>query len=394
MTLRFSAAVAAFALCFASSVHAQPSPFEGRTLDPATLQPALHASAPAAGTTIPIPPGPRPVVDVFVNGHGPLRFLVESTGAVTEISTKAAQDLGLVVRQEGTNLPVTTIDTLNVGEAIRDGVTAVVSERLGPNVDGVLGLATLAELLVTLDLGNGSLTLAEGSLPAPNGRDLLRLVEVPGFGSGHLWGVEMRAGGSTGVAVLNVQSPGTFTTPPAVAAHAHFASAPVVVGRVMGPGIGNVERRVGRLDGEMRLGSYAFERPLVNVVPLPPILPQSWVVGASSLRGFAVTYDLRNRVVRLAKADTAPVPPPPPVRDFGFELGREGAVVSVTPGSAAEEAGVRAGDELIAIDGKTRDALTNADWRALLARTEPVAFRMRRGETEREVRIRSVTLVP
>jgi hypothetical protein len=397
MKIRIAAPALVLALCSATRGAAQ-DPFAGRTLDPATLRPATRSTVAGGSTTVSLRPGMRPTVEVFVDGRGPFAFNVETAGGVTELSAAAAGRLGLRVRSEGTNLPVVDLDSLRVGGASLAGITAVAADRLPPDVDGILGLATLARLLVTVDPAAGTLTLATGSLPAPNGRDLLPLVPAgPYWGIGRMWGVEIEAGGRRVPAVLNLQSPGGFGTVPEMADDAGFAAPPAVVGQVRGPIFGTVDRRVGRMAGDVRIGAYTFQRPLVSVLPLPPQLPQGWSVGAGVLRGFALTIDQRNRVVRLARADTAPVPAPPSIRDFGFDVGGPGddaaAVARVAPGSPAERAGIQPGDVLVAADGRAAAALDGAAWRGLLARTGPVAFRFRRGAAERDVSLAAVTLV-
>jgi hypothetical protein len=330
--------------------------------------------------------------------------MVETTGAALELSPAARDRLGLRARTAGTNLPVVDVDSIRVGGALLAGLTAVSADGvLGGEVDGVLGLSALAGLLVTVDAGAGTLTLARGSLPAPNGRDLLPLVPLDGYwGIGRLWGVEIDAGGTKATAVLNLLSPGAVSAAPRLASAARFSSAPAAVGRVMGPMIGRVERRVGRLEGDLRIGGYTLERPLVSVFPVPPQLPESWSLGAAVLRSFAVTFDQRARVVRLARADASPIPAPPPVRDFGFDAGAGPgggayAVRFVIPGSAAERAGIREGDELLLADGKAPASLDAATWRALTVRTDAVPFRFRTaagaGAGERDISLAPSVIV-
>ena len=54
-------------------------------------------------------------------------------------------------------------------------------------VDGVLGLAAFRDLLATLDLAGGRLSLTKGSLPSPDGRSVLPLRRL-----GSLVGVDVR----------------------------------------------------------------------------------------------------------------------------------------------------------------------------------------------------------
>ncbi|HET7460236.1 MAG TPA: aspartyl protease family protein [Longimicrobium sp.] len=398
------ALTATFVLATSPAAHAQmqaPS-LARRTLDPATLRPPARTTVPARGTTVPLTPGMRPMVDVMVNGQGPFHFMVETTGAALELNSATRDRLGLRPRTAGTHLTVADVDSIRIGDAVLEGMTAVsVDGLLGGDVDGILGLSALADLLVTVEAAAGTMTLAKGALPAANGRNVLPLVPVPGYwGANHLWGVEIGAGGTRAVATLTLQSPGGVGTSPALAATAPFAAAPVAIGRVLTPLQGAVDRRVARLDGDLRIGAYTLRRPLVNVIPGPAQFPASWTLGAAVLRNFAITFDQKNRLVRLARADTSPIAAPPAIRDFGFDAspprtpgGGPYAVRFVIPGSPADRAGVREGDVLVSADGRDAASLDRSGWAALAARTDAVSFRFRRDGAEREVSLTNAIIV-
>lgn len=404
MTRHIPALGAALFFASTSAAGAQAS-LAGRTLDPATLRPPARTTVSAEGATVRIAPGMRPMVDVMVNGQGPFHFMVETSGAALELNSVTRDRLGLRPRTAGTNLTVVDVDSIRIGGALLEGMTAVsVDGLLGGDVDGILGLSALADLLVTIDAAAGTMTLARGALPAANGRDLLPLVAVDGYwGANHLWGIEIDAGGTPAVATLMLQSPGGVGTGPSLAAGARFQAQPVAIGRVMTPLMGAVDRRVGRLGGDVRIGAYTLRQPLVSVIPGPPQFPSTWTLGAAVLRNFAITFDQKSRVVRLARADTAPFPAPPSIRDFGFDASAPrgpGATAPgattvrfVIPGSPADRAGVREGDVLLSADGRDAASLDRAAWAALAARTGAVPFRFRRGEAEREVSLTNAVIV-
>lgn len=408
MTTRSLGAALLSALAFSISPAAAPAQQPGSaapapipanaTLDPAVFAPPARSTVPAEGTTVPLRSAARPVVEVRVNGRGPFRMLVETLGGPTELSRETAQRLGLDVRAAGTNLPVARVDSVRIGSALLEGVAVVVPEALAPGADGILGLGAFRDLLLTLDFPAMELRLSRGALGAPDGRERLRLV-----GAGRLWGVgevsgvEVMVAGRREVAVLNAQSPAGVGAVPARAEGLPLAAAPVVVGRVRGPVLGEVEHRAARLAGDVRLGAHVLQRPIVSIVPAPSRLPQAFSLGSGVLRAFAITWDQRGGVVRLSRADTAPLPPTPPIRSFGFATGRAQpgmeVVTDVAPGTEAARAGVRAGDELAVVDGRPAMTLDGAAWRALMAEERPVLFRFRREGADRDVYLLPATLV-
>jgi predicted metalloprotease with PDZ domain len=118
---------------------------------------------------------------------------------------------------------------------------------------------------------------------------------------------------------------------------------------------GFVENREGILS-KIRIG--AFEIPGVEVDDGP----DECLLGTGCLRRFRVTFDLPNGRLYLARGDRFNVSDT--LNRVGlFLLRREGhtLVRAVCKGSSAEEAGIHAEDELIAIDDETVDGMRLAD---------------------------------
>jgi hypothetical protein len=370
--------------------------FTGRTLDPRTMRPAARAVVPEGGVAVPLQGDMQPVVEVRINGQGPFRFAVATIGP-TELAPRTLERLGLRASAQGTQLATVAVDSIDVGGAVLHGVLAVAPEALPGPTDGILGLATLAGMLVTLDFPGGLLQLAGGALPAPDGASVLPLVPAGRFwGVADVLGIEVDVGGRRVPAVLNALGPGMFGTVPARLGEVPLAGEPAVVGLAV-TGFGAVPVRAARLAADVRVGAHTFERPLLNVLAVPEQLPSAFSIGAQALRQLAITFDQANRRVRLARASTAPIPAPPAVRSFGFDAVRRGAslvAVRVMPGSAAERAGVREGDEIVRVDGTAASALAPGAWSALRARTTPVAFELARDGATRTLTLAATTLVP
>ncbi len=259
-------------------------------------------------------------------------------------------------------------------------------------MDGLLGLNAFADLLVTLDYPAATLRLANGSLPEADGREVLRLTRA-----GPFWSVELDLAGRQVPAILDTQASSAFAVTPAVAESLPFADPPAVVGRARGPSIGDVERRVARLAGDVKLGGAVLERPLVDLIALPPMLTTPVLIGSRALRHFAVTLDQGRGLVRFAPSTPGAIPAPPALRGFGMSAphAHDGVrrVSHVLPGSPAAGEGVQAGDELILADGRPAVSLSEPELADLANLDRPVRFRLRRDGVEREVTLTAVVQV-
>lgn len=356
---------------------------------PAALTPPAGVLLPAGGATVPIAMASgRPVVQAMVNGRGPLRLLVETGSPVTILTRPAAQRIGLAP-DGGADSRLVRLDSVGVGAARLTGFNAVIFERLPGPVDGLLGLNAFADLLLTLDYPKGILHLVNDSLPPADGREVLRASRA-----GPFWSVELELAGRRMPAVLDTQASSGFAVTPVMADSLRFATPPAVVGRARGPSVGDVERRV----GHVLVGSTRFERPLVDIIPMPPMLAYPVLIGTRALQQFAFSLDQRHGRARLVRSSADPVPAPPPLRGFGFSAphAEDGVrrIAHVMPGSPADNEGVRAGDEVVIADGRPAVGLSEAEFTGLADLDRPVRFQLRRESVEREVTLAPVLQVP
>jgi hypothetical protein len=170
-----------------------------------------------------------------------------------------------------------------------------------------------------------------------------------------------------------------------------------LIGATIGGGAGGETRGdVGRLDS-LRIGTVAFPQPTaifsrdtVGVFAEPD---PDGIVGGELLRRCRVTFDYPHRRLILE-----PYPGRAVAFDYdmsGLFLVAEGAdfgrivVQSVTDRTPAAEAGLRKGDEILAIDGRSTPALTLEEARALL-RT-PAERRLDVMRTGRRMQVRLTT---
>lgn len=276
-----------------------------------SLGPALPADASApwgAGpdsTAVPIEllDGDRAVVLATLNGQGPYRLAVETGSPDVMLASRIVSDLGLPSAGLHGSDSLFHLDSLRIGDVVVEGL-AVGSDdgfaRLG--VDGVLGLEAYANFLLTVDYPGARLILSRGSLPAPDGADILPAVRV-----GPFMGVPVDVGGIREIGVVDTQGGILFQAVPEAAEHLVFASAPRVVGRAIVGGGPPVEVKEARLAGDLKLGRHVFRSPSIAVHPLPPDIPSRMTIGTQALRHFSLTIDQRSMRVRLSRADTTAI---------------------------------------------------------------------------------------
>jgi predicted metalloprotease with PDZ domain len=131
------------------------------------------------------------------------------------------------------------------------------------------------------------------------------------------------------------------------------------------------------LQGAVRVGNLAIERPKLHFMDLP-----SANLGSDFLRSLAVTVDRANARVRLVSSGKPLEPSERPrlgIMTHGPKDGRI-PVERVAPGSPAAAAGLRAGDEIIRLNGRAVAEIGTAELgEAMLKR--PLAIEiMRNGE--------------
>jgi hypothetical protein len=225
--------------------------------------------------------GNRAVVLATLNGRGPYRLGVETGSPNVQLSPRVVGALALApIRASGPD-SLFRLDSLRIGDVVVGGLAVGRDEALEHiGVDGVLGLDAYADLLLTVDYPAARLILSHGSLPAPDGSEVLPAVRVGPF---------------------------LFQAVPEEAGRLAFAAAPRVVGRAVVGGSAPVEVKAARLAGDLKLGRHVFRQPSIAVHPLPPDIPSRMTIGTEALHHFRLTIDQRSMRVRLSRADTSAI---------------------------------------------------------------------------------------
>lgn len=275
---------------------------------------AQNPPPPAAAATVEVPMlfrGTMPAVEVLVNGQGPFLFAIDTGGQGTarvDVSLAAKLKLQPVGQRQigdGSGLNTRTADVVQLasiafgGVQFRD-VQAVARDYNAvpnmPRIDGILGFNLFSDYLLTLDYPAKRVRLARGELPPPDGAQIVSFENPNGIpvvvlvvGS-HKINAHVDSGNMIGGFVLPVALAEklTFAAPPRVAGRARTAS-------------NDIEIKEARLKETIRLGRHEFTEPTI----IFPALSDDANIGGKVLREFALTFDQKNKRLRLERGAPA-----------------------------------------------------------------------------------------
>jgi hypothetical protein len=346
--------------------------------------------------------GGRPMVDVMIGDKGPYRFMLETGANHISISPQVAAAVmskltpltpDLMWQVEGKELGSTYIlDDLRIGGATLGQLGVMVVPKR-PGEDGVLGLPAYRNLLLGMDLTNKTMTLQKGSLPAPDGKEILPLRPL-----GPLLAVDVAVGEKIVPFEIDTQADSTFFLATELATDWKFDHELVRVGTVVtAGGQHRAPSMLGRLSGDLRLGKYAFRKPLIRVRADPDdLIPPSGILGVGALEHFTMTLDQKHGRVRFARSESPIIAPPPSYRalDFNISAGRDGTprIVDLAPAGGAAKAGLKEGDVVVKFDNMPgKDAAGNV--RRLAQTSRPIVVEVLRDGQPLKVTLRSKIVV-
>lgn len=271
---------------------------------------SVNISLKAQGKAVELPMKFRdgePVIEVMVNGKGPFLFAID-TGGQGELraDTSLVEKLGLkkvgeviVGDPSGKNnqtSDVVGIDSIKLGDiefSNLEASTRDYNRRPGMKIDGILCFELFKKHLLTLDYAAKIVRLEEGSLPQANGKDILNFENPRGIPV-----VKLGVGNQTIDAHIDSgNANGGFVFPTERIEKLQLASESRVVGKAQT--VTNIfEIKEVKLKDTIRFGSFEYPEPTV-VYPGPS--PRDANIGAKILRDFSLTFDQKNKRVKLDK---------------------------------------------------------------------------------------------
>ena len=327
-------------------------------------------------------------VRASVNGGPPADFIFDTGASLTVIDSAYAAKIGLETqgRQQAQGAGASggasfaKLQSLSVAAADGDGVelsdvkvgVLSVNDVLGPffwkDAAGVIGFDFIVRFVDEVDYDRRLLTLYDPKSFAYAGKG----TPVPMTLAGHTPVVKMKLDGAIeGEFRVDVGSGSTVDLhTPFVKRHGLDARAGRSVAVTGGGFGGTFTSRITRLK-KLEIGPFAWDDPVVSLSEAQSgaFTSEDYAgnIGNRLLERFTCTFDYDRRVLYLEPGKK--YAEPDRFTRSGFQLARFGDTVKamqVLAGSPAEKAGLQAGDEVTAIDGKPVGAMTPDDVWAML----------------------------
>jgi len=319
--------------------------------------------------------GSRIVVPARINGHD-AEVLLDTGASATTLDRAYARSIGL---PEGTKIQGRGAGGTVDAELVSDVSIEIGGMRLDKMSVGVMDLAPVSRGLgrpLTIVLGRDFFDSAVVSIDWANNRLQIRrpqeftpaadAVSLTLTRKGPFNTIPVSVAGASPIeALLDLGNGGTLILPPTYwSARPELASLRSAQARVGGVGGMSAARAVIMPSVSLAGQTFANVPAVLSTVGNDHDATQMANVGVGLLKQFKVDLDLgRNRIYLAPRADR-----PPFERDragIGFDLsGDRLKVAFVSSGSPAEAAGLKVGDEVVAVDGRrvTRDYFRSPDW--------------------------------
>lgn len=322
--------------------------------------PAAHILPQSGLATLPtVDCGGYFLIQISIDGKGPFNFVLDTGATHTAISQRLARDLSKnVTLIEGTvrgvdgaadqNLGVVTLDRVAAGEFAALDLDALVldlrslSATFGVRLDGILGYSFFDGVVLTVDYPRRQVRADRTPLPPPDGKRVLRATRrsapyVQSSIGDRRVDLLLDTGKSGGMTLDDLAS---FPTD----------QPPTPVGSAVGIS-GTFLVRAARLKDDARLGDLVLQRPIAVESR------GASIVGTDALKQLSISFDPRNRRVRIDGPAREPLPPVafPPVRGIGMAFAYERGtwlIGELFENSSARDAGVKTGDLPIRINGR------------------------------------------
>ena len=344
-------------------------------------------------------------VQARMNGR-PLQVLFD-TGGANILTPSAVERLGLKSKGslqvhgsgEGSeSAAVAKVDEVALGDVTLRGQFFLVlplaglAQVEGVDVDGIVGFEVLKRLITRVEYAKGELTFfLPDAFREPAGAAV-----VPFTFEGETPQVEGAIDGIKGLFTIDTGSRTSLTlNSPFTAEHALKERYAPKVEAVSGWGVGGGVRSLMTRAKLLELGGVQVPEPVTDLALVRKgALANRYLagnVGGGVLRRFDITFDYGRQ--RLYFQPNANYSRPDAYDRAGLWLNRADAgfeVMDVVAGGPAAEAGLKAGNTIVAVDGQAAKELILPDVRTRLKESPPgtrVRLMVRSGEGAREVTV-------
>jgi hypothetical protein len=345
--------------------------------------------------------------NVRVNGKGPYQFIFD-TGGVNLVTPPLAAELGL--KSEGDmqgngggaghmDVSLTKVSSLQLGDAtVKDQIFAVLPLNTMSNVDGVampgmVGFETFRRFVTRIDYGAGRVTLIKPDAFNPKDAG----VAIPINFDGNTIEAHATYDGVPGTFTIDTGARSALMlNTPFVAAHAQFAKYSNAPEAVTGWGIGGPSKSHVIRGNALVLGDQTIAAPVVLLSTDTKGDNSSGAIsgniGGGVLKRFIVTLDYEHNTMYL-KPVTAAVSDLDTFDRSGLWINQSDTgykIVDVTKGTPADQAGLMAGDEIVAVNGTPATAIPLYEMRSRLRNEAPgtaVKFTVKRGGETKDVTV-------
>ena len=316
-----------------------------------------------------------PYFQAYVNGHGPFTFLFDTGAAYTLVSSKvvAAAGLPVVFDRQG-HRDVVGVSAIRIGGATLKGIWAIHDDDFG--VDGIIGFPAFGMVNVLFDFSNRQLRVAHSPIALANS------FELPYAAPLNVPTVPVQIGTRT-IAVLIDTGDDAYGLEmrSEELAGASFVHPPIAAESVLN-GSSEQPTRITTLADRLTLGPVHADAAVVAINDGLPVGD----LGYDVLRQFRFEFEPRRQVVVFQPVFQGDRFSVPTGRSPGFAIGFDGRgkVSHVLPDSAAEVAGMAAGDEILTIDGAAPQTYSPRTWDARLESRTPLTVRWTHAGTMHE----------
>ncbi|MGA7966931.1 MAG: aspartyl protease family protein [Gammaproteobacteria bacterium] len=326
-------------------------------------------------------------IQVAVNGH-PLHFMLD-TGGENILTPQAAKSAGIAskgalqgggVGKKSVNTGLGKVKDLTLGGKVtlHDQVFGVLplpgfSAVEGTPFDGLVGYEVFKRFVVAIDYADRKLTLMRpGDFHAAGAG-----TAVPFTFLGQIPGVKGSIDGLTGEFEIDTGSRAALTLwGPFVKAHDLVKRYQASAERVIGWGVGgSASGRVAR-GGILKIGSVTVHDPVVELsTATQGAGADKYIagnIGGEILRHFTVTFDYATQHLYLKPNKDYDTPMDYDRSGMWVNASQDGFVVkSVMAGGPADQAGLKVGEIIMAVNGKPALTFSLSGFREMLRNEKP-----------------------